>query len=134
MREAARHAAVGERVLLLVDETPFARTLIRRGWRIAQGLRADLVVAYLKRDPDQGVPAELSRTLELAEDLNARMCPLEGADAMAVLTAFIEAEGINHLILPYRRRTTLERLLRRSLADQLMIAVPHLDIHLVRGQ
>jgi two-component system sensor histidine kinase KdpD len=134
MREEARHAAVGEHVLVFVDETPLARTLIRRGWRIAQGLRGDLLVAYLKRDLDQAAQAELSRTLELAEDLNARVCPLEGTDAMAALTAFIEAEGVNHLVLPHRRRTALERLLRSSLADRLMIALPHLDVHLVGGQ
>jgi len=134
MREAARHAAVDERVLVFVDETPFSRTLIRRGWRVAQGLRADLLVAYLKRDIDQTAQAELSRTLDLAEDLNARVCPLAAADATATLTAFIEAEGVNHLILPYRRRTALDRLVKRSLADQLMIALPHLDVHLVGGQ
>jgi two-component system sensor histidine kinase KdpD len=134
MREAARHAAVDERVLVLVDETPFSRTLIRRGWRIAQGLRAEMLVAYLKRDVDQAAQAELSRTLDLAEDLNARVCPLEAADAAAALTAFIEAEGVNHLILPHRPRTALDRLVKRSLTDQLMIALPHLDVHLVGGQ
>jgi len=134
MRQTARHAAVAEHVLVFADETPFARTLIRRGWRIAQGLRGDLLVAYLKQDLDQAAQTELSRTLELAEDLNARVCPLEGTDVVAALTAFIEAEGINHLILPHRRRTALERLLGRSLADQLMIALPHLDVHLVGGQ
>jgi two-component system sensor histidine kinase KdpD len=134
MREEARHAAVGEHVLVFVDETPLARTLIRHGWRFAQGLRGDLLVAYLKRDLDERSQAELSRTLELAEDLNARVCPLEGADAVAALTAFIEAEGVNHLILPHRRRSALERLLVRSPADQLMSALPHLDVHLVAGQ
>jgi two-component system sensor histidine kinase KdpD len=134
MHEAARHAAVDEHVLVLVDETPFARTLIRRGWRLAQGLRADLLVAYLKRDLDEAAQTELSRTLDLAEDLNARLCPLEGADTTAALTAFIEAEGVNHLILPHHRRTGLDRILRSSLAEQLMVALPHLDVHLVGGQ
>jgi two-component system sensor histidine kinase KdpD len=134
MREAARQAAVDERVLVLIDETPFSRTLIRRGWRIAQGLRANLVVAYLKQDLDQAAQAELSRTLEMAEDLNARVHPLEGMDATAALIAFIQVEGINHLILPFRHRSAPERLLRRSLADQLMSALPHLDVHLVRYQ
>jgi two-component system sensor histidine kinase KdpD len=134
MREEARHAAVGEHVLVFVDETPLARTLVRRGWRIAQGLRADLLVAYLKRDRDERSQAELSRTLELAEDLNARVCALEGTNAIAALTIFIEEEGINQLVLPYRRRSALERLLRSSLADQLMAALPHLNVHFASGQ
>ena len=49
MREITqRRADVDEHVLVFVDESPFSRTLIRRGWRIAQGLHADLLVAYLQ--------------------------------------------------------------------------------------
>jgi two-component system sensor histidine kinase KdpD len=134
MRGAARHSAADERVLVFVDETPLARTLIRHGWRLAQGLRANLLVAYLKRDLDERAQAGLSRTLELAEDLNARVCPLEGTDAVPALKPFIETEGINHLILPHHRRSALKRLLVRSPADQLMSALPHLNVHLASGQ
>ena len=135
MREIARRRTeVDEHVLVLIDQRPFSRTLIRRGWRIAQGLHADLLVTYVRGELPEQEQRELSRTLELAEDLNARVIPHEGADSAAALAALITAEGVNHIVLPHRRRGAMQRLASRSLEDQLMLAVPNLDVHLVAGE
>jgi two-component system sensor histidine kinase KdpD len=133
MRESApkHHLEVEEHVLVFIDAGAFSRTLIRRGWRLAQALRADLYVAYMKRDRPDPVQLDLARTLELAEDLNARVFPLEAGDEGLALQSFITAHGVNHLVLPHNRRGAFERLLRRSLPDQLMLALPNLDILLV---
>jgi two-component system sensor histidine kinase KdpD len=132
MRETQRgHVEMDEHVLVFIDEAPASRTLIRRGWRIAQGLKADLLVTYVRRDIDEVRSAELSRSLDLAEDLNARIIPIEAADESTGLATLIAREGVNHVVLLHRPRGAFERLLKRSLADRLMRAVPHLDVHLV---
>jgi two-component system sensor histidine kinase KdpD len=133
MREAAvRSLDMDEHVMVLVDETPASRTLIRRGWRIAQGLKADLLVGYFKREVDEARHAELIKTLELAEDLNAHIHRLESTDDEAsAIAGFLHQNGINHIVLGHRKRSAVARLLSRSLADRLMLAVPHLDVHLV---
>lgn len=133
MREAAvRSLDMDEHVMVLVDETPASRTLIRRGWRIAQGLKADLLVGYFKRELDETRHAELIKTLELAEDLNAHIHPLEPtADDSSAIAGFLHENGVNHIVLPHRKRSAGARLLSRSLADRLMLAVPYLDVHLV---
>ena len=132
MREIARRKTdVDEHVLVLIDEAPFSRTLIRRAWRIAQGMHADLLVTYTRRELAEPAQRELARTLELAEDLNARVIPHDGADSADALAALITVEGVNHIVLPHRRRGALQRLSSRSLADQLMLTVPSLDVHLV---
>ncbi len=134
MREiTSRRADVDQHVLVYVDERTFSRTLIRRGWRIAQGLHADLLVAYVKHPIDGEAERELARTVELAEDLGARVLPLEAGSAAdaATLTALIQAEAVNHVVLAHERRGGLRRLVSRSLADQLMLASPHLDVHLI---
>jgi two-component system sensor histidine kinase KdpD len=132
MRESAvQRVEVEEHVLVFIDASPFSRTLIRRGWRIAQGLRADLLVAYLRREMSEREQTDLARTLELAEDLNARVFPLDSPDEATALRAFIEEEGVNHLVLAHRKRGGFTRLLKRSLADELMIAHANLDVHLV---
>ncbi len=110
MREAAKkRAEVEEHVLVFIDPSPFSRTLIRRGWRIAQGLRADLLVAYMRRDMSERQQGDLARTLELAEDLNARVFPLDAPDETVALKAFIEEERVGHLVLPHKRRGGLSR-------------------------
>ena len=132
MREITqRRAEVDEHVLVFIDESPFSRVLIRRGWRIAQGLHAGLTVAYLRRELSESAARELARTLELAEDLNARVFPLDSDDDASALRGLIAAEGVNHLVLKHRRRGGFARLLKRSLADRLMNALPDLDVHLV---
>jgi two-component system sensor histidine kinase KdpD len=136
MRETAReHLELDQHVLVVVDESPIARTLIRRGWRIAQGLKADLIVTYVRRDASDPQHAELIKTLDLAEDLNARIVPLDpGEDAGSALRSLIQMERINHAVLQHRPRGAFERLLKRSLVDRLMEEIPHLDVHLVSGQ
>jgi two-component system sensor histidine kinase KdpD len=134
MREAAvRSLEFDEHVMVLVDETPVSPTLVRRAWRIAQGLKADLHVAYFKRELDEPRHAQLIKTLEMAEDLNARIHRLEPAadDDASALASFLRANGVNHVVLPHRKRSAFARLVGRSLADRLMLAVPHLDVHLV---
>jgi two-component system, OmpR family, sensor histidine kinase KdpD len=136
MRESASRqpADVEEHVLVAVDAGAFSRTLIRRGWRLAQALRADLLVVYMKRERRDDEQLDLARTLELAEDLNARVFPLEAGDEALALQGFIAANGVNHLVLPYQRRSAFARLLKRSLPDQLMLALPNLDVLLVAEQ
>jgi two-component system sensor histidine kinase KdpD len=132
MRETAGTLIeLDEHVLVLIDESPAARTLVRRGWRIAQGLKADLLVAYFRRQTGDAQHAELIRTLDLAEDLNARIVPLSAEDEAAALAALIQRERVNHAVLMHKPRGAFERLLSRSLADRLMRAVPRLDVHLV---
>jgi K+-sensing histidine kinase KdpD len=88
-------------------------------------------VTYARRELGEAAQREFARTLELAEDLNARVIPYEGAESADRLATLIAAEGVNHVVLPHRRRGVLQRLASRSLADQLMLSVPDLDVHLV---
>jgi two-component system, OmpR family, sensor histidine kinase KdpD len=131
MRELTHQRAdVDEHVLAFVDGSPSSPVLIRRAWRIAQGLRSDLLVAYIRREMSESEQRELARTLELAEDLNAHVVPLEGDNAGQALTAFIKAEHVNHVVLTHRKRGLLARVAGRSLADQLMADLPDVELHL----
>jgi two-component system sensor histidine kinase KdpD len=121
---------VDEHVIVLVDTSPSSHALIRRGWRIAQGLRANLLVVYARREMGETDQRALARTLELAEDLNARVAPLEGDDVGRALAGLIRAERAHHVVLTHRGRGLFARLVRRSLADQLMADMPKLELHL----
>jgi two-component system sensor histidine kinase KdpD len=131
MREEKAHAEPDEKVLVFIDDRPAARTLIRHGWRLAQGLKAELLVTYVKRERSEQREHELARTLELAEDLNARIVPLQGEKDPVALSAFVQAESVNHIVLPVERRPGLARLFKRSMVDELADSVPHLAFHIV---
>lgn len=134
MRETAKlRAEPEEKVLVFVDDKPSDRTLIRHGWRLAQGMKAELLVAYMTRDRTQQQEGDLARTLDLAEDLNARVCPLKGDRDVPAVSAFVRAEGISHIVLLAEKRGALARLLHRSAAEELVAIAPHVDVHLVSG-
>lgn len=131
MREAAAPKDIDDHVLVLVDETPSARALVRRGWRIAQGLHADLIVAYhpVSTDPS----ADMARTLELAEDLNARILPMNATGGFEAISDAISQSAANHVLLAHRPRRGLLSLSQQSLADRLLARFPNVELHIVAG-
>jgi two-component system sensor histidine kinase KdpD len=133
MRETGREQeSLEDHVLVYIDSSPFARTLVRRAWRLAQALKGDLLVAYVKRDLSDEQETELARTIELAEDLNARVTALGGQDDAKALAALIGAEGVQHIVLPQEHRSSMGRL-KASLVDRLIAVEPNIEVHLVPG-
>jgi two-component system sensor histidine kinase KdpD len=130
MREAGVKAEVAERVLVLVDENPASRALLRHAWRLAQGLDAELLIAYFRKDRTDAEERELARVLELAEDLNGQIRPLEGLDEASALAGFLAAEGVHHLVLQRESRKPLAGFVRPSLADRIVAKAPEVDVHL----
>jgi two-component system sensor histidine kinase KdpD len=130
-RDAQARPDIQEQVLVLIDDDQASRTLVRHGWRLAQGLHAELLVAYVKRDRQAEAQRELARTLELAEDLNARLCPLAGDDERSAVAAFAKAEGIEHIVIAARPEGTLLRVLGRTMVDALHKTVPNAVLHIV---
>jgi two-component system sensor histidine kinase KdpD len=135
MRELReRRADVEDRLLAYIDDTPFARTLIRRGWRLAQGLHAELLVAYVDRERGDAASRELARSLELAEDMTARVMPVQGdGGATDALLALVRAETVTHVVLAYQRAGMFERLTGHTQVDRLMTGLRGLEVHLVNA-
>ena len=117
----------GERVLVLVDNTPSSEVAIRRAWRLAHALNESLLVVYpaplLK---EQG----MTHILTVAADLNAETIELPGVNLERELLGAVKREHAGHVVLivqPARRRSFRSP----PLADRLLSAAPGLDLHLV---
>jgi two-component system sensor histidine kinase KdpD len=130
MLESQRKPDLAERVLVLVDEDPASRTLLRHAWRLAQGLDAELLIAYFRRDRKEAEERDLARVLELAEDLNGQIFPLEGLDEASALAGFLAAEHVHHIVLPREARKPLAGFVRPSLADRILTRAPDVNVHL----
>jgi two-component system sensor histidine kinase KdpD len=131
MRARKGRPDVEERVLVLIDDQPQSRTLIRHAWRLAQGFHAELLAAYLRKERGEAEERELARTLELAEDLNARIVPLEGEDYAKTISALIQIEAVDHVVLSQQRVPWRSRLFRRPLHEEVAAAAPQVEVHLV---
>ncbi len=118
-----------ERVLVLLDNTRASERALRRAWRMAHAYDGELFAAYpaaLKRE------AGMVHILTVAQDLNAEVRELPGIDLEAELGAIIRNENILHVTLIDRPGRGLLR--RRTLAERLLRAHPHLAVHLVAAE
>ncbi len=118
----------GERGLVLLDNTEASEVAVRRAWRLANAVHGELIAAYpatLLRE--QG----MTRILSVAMDLNAVLRELPGVDLKAELFHLIRAEHVGHVTLIAERPARLPILRRATLAQWLLDAMPHLDVHLV---
>jgi two-component system sensor histidine kinase KdpD len=93
-----------ERVLLLVGPEPSSAALIRRGRRVADGLRAECLAVCVSRTSDLGALAtdkrkRLERHLNFARALQIETRVLEGRDAARTLLAFAEANGVTQIFV-----------------------------------
>ncbi len=125
--------AATERIMVAVDQRPFSKDLIRRGWHLARGLKASLLAVHV-HDTAHPLPPEdearLHDNLELAEDLGAEMITVEAGDIAETLARLAQERHITQIVLGSSPRSVWQELRRPSIARRLQQRVSQ-DIHLV---
>jgi two-component system sensor histidine kinase KdpD len=126
--------AVGERLLALIEPYPGAQRLVRRAWRSARRLGADLDLLWV-RPPGRELSEEQELSLralrQLASVLGATLI-LEESDERASAIARVASERGSTYILMGRARPArgLARL-RTPLPQRLMELLPGVDVRVV---
>jgi two-component system sensor histidine kinase KdpD len=131
--------AIAERLLALVTLEPYSERVVRRAWRSAQRLDAELDVLVV-RPPGRAPSPEDRKRLEelrrLVSMLGARVRVEEGEDVAAVAIDVARELGATYVLMgtPAPRRG-LSRLTSsisdRSLLGRLLQGLPGVDIRLV---
>jgi two-component system sensor histidine kinase KdpD len=134
LAEGAATQAVGERLLALIKPTPRAQRLVRRAWRSAQRLGADLDLLWVKR-PGHQPSAEEQNQLDaigrLAAVLGANLMIEEGDDVARTVKEVAEEKGSTYVMIGTPRpRTGLDRF-RPALPTRLLEALPGVDLRVV---
>jgi two-component system sensor histidine kinase KdpD len=126
--------AVAERVLALVEPDPRSQRLVRRAWRSAQRLGAELDLLYVAppgSDPTAEQREQLGALGRLANVLGARLLVEEGDDTVAVAAAVAAERGTTYVLIGQPRpRTGLGRL-RESMVERLIRKLPGVDVRVV---
>jgi two-component system, OmpR family, sensor histidine kinase KdpD len=134
MIDSAATQAVGERLLALVKPTPRSQRLVRRAWRSAQRLAADLDLLYVKRpgqqlsDEEKGQIKAIQR---LAAVLGARLMIEEGDDLIQTVRKVAEEHGSTYVLIGTPSPRTGLNGFRPSMATRLIEALPGIDIRVV---
>lgn len=130
---------VAERIMVAVDHRPNGKALIRRGWRLAAALKAELLVVHVEqvrgRRRTQAMEDErqLRSTLQLADELGATVIRLRGTVAEQLIEC-IQARHVSHLVVGQPTHGRLAELFRGSVPATLLREVPGLDVHIMASE
>ena len=126
--------AVGERLLALVEPYPGAQRLVRRAWRSAQRLGADLDLLWV-RPPGPNLSDEQERSLtglqQLASVLGVHMLIEESDDVPATVAQIARKRGTTYVLLGRSRPARGLARLRAPLPQRLMELLPGVDVRIV---
>ncbi|HEY1593095.1 MAG TPA: histidine kinase [Solirubrobacteraceae bacterium] len=126
--------AVGERLLALVEPYPGAQRLVRRAWRSAQRLGAELDLLWVQ-PPSGALSEEQDRSLaalrQLASLLGAHVLVEESDDVAASVAEVARRQHSTYILMGASRPARGLARLRTPLPQRLMELAPGVDVRIV---
>ena len=126
--------AISERLLALIEPYPGTQRLVRRAWRSAQRLGAQLDLLWI-RPPGPALSDEQEGSLralrELASVLGARLLVEESDDVAAAVAEVARRQGTTYVLLGRSRPARGLARLRTPLPQRLMELLPGVDVRIV---
>jgi two-component system sensor histidine kinase KdpD len=126
--------AVAERVLALVEPQPRSQRVMRRAWRSAQRLGAEIDALWMRRPGQQLSPedaTQLAALRRLASILGVHFLEEEGDDLVETVRRIATERGSTYVFVgtPDERRWV--EIVRGSLVSRMIRELPGIDIRVV---
>jgi two-component system sensor histidine kinase KdpD len=133
MIDNAAPAAVGERLLALVTPAPKSQRVVRRAWRSAQRLGAELDVLWVAdHEPDATEQEQLEALRRLSSVLGAHLLVEHGDDVATVTQRVAQDRGTTYVLMGTPKpRGALRRLTQSALPYRLLALLPGVDLRIV---
>jgi len=133
MLESAAPQAVGERLLALVKPSPESQRLVRRAWRSAQRLQAELDILWVRsHEPDAREREQLDGLRRLATLLGAHLLVVAGDDVAETVRQVAAERGTTYMLMGTPRpRNALRRVATPALPFRLLQLLPGVDLRIV---
>ncbi len=123
---------VQERVMVCISPGMPSQVLLRRGWRIARRLQADIVAVYVQNEHvTAGQQKILDEALALAQRLNMRVEKLQGKQVADVLANYAIDHQATSILIGHSRRGRWHELLYGSVVNRLLAQVREIDVLVV---
>ncbi|WP_191560227.1 KdpD-like non-kinase potassium sensor [Metabacillus idriensis] len=131
---------VHEKILVCVQYGPTAEKLIRRGWRMANRLKAHLYILNVTKDSPETFSQEMREKTEqwhnLAAQFNAVFL-LEQQNSRKPAQVIIDIANQHHItqiLLGQSARTRWEEIRKGSIVNTIMRKTSNIDIHIVSDE
>jgi two-component system sensor histidine kinase KdpD len=132
LMDRAAPQAVGERLLALVTPQPASQRIVRRAWRSAQRLGAELdVLIVLDGEPSDAEREQIDAFRRLASLLGATVIVEEGDDVADVAAQVARERRSTYVLIGTPAPRTGLRRFSEPLTDRLLRAMPGVDIRIV---
>jgi two-component system sensor histidine kinase KdpD len=125
--------AVGERLLALIKPQATSQRIVRRAWRSAQRLGAELDLLWVAdHDPSPEEQDQLDALRRLASVLGAHLLVERGEDVVMITQRVAHERGTTYVLMGTPQpRSPLRRLTRPALPYRLLAALPGVDLRIV---
>jgi two-component system sensor histidine kinase KdpD len=125
----------GERLMVCIGPSPYAKQLLRKGYNIAKDAHAEWYAAYvstpaLKEMSDKD-KAYIAEALNLAEELGAKIVTLSGTDVASEILRFAREYNINHIVIGKPLHSMLLGFWKGSPASRLLHTPSEFELHLI---
>lgn len=125
--------AIGERLLALITPQPQSQRVVRRAWRSAQRLGAELDLLWVTdHDPNHEEQQQLDALRRLASVLGAHLLIEHGDDIARVTQRIAHERGTTYILIGAPKpRNALRRLTQPALPFRLLALLPSVDLRIV---
>jgi len=125
----------GDRVTVGVTDDPKAQQWLRRGWRMADRMQAELLAVFVETPAWHRATPEQRRRLEanlqFAEDLGARIVRISGDDVARELARIAPEENVARIVVGHSRKGRWHHLFRGSILHDLLRLTSDIDVLVV---
>jgi len=130
--------AVGERLVVAVNELPSADGLVRGAKRIADALRAPWTALHVETPRERGFGEDerrrLAAALNLASQLGATVVSVPAESAVEGIKSYVAEARATQLIVGKSMRSRLFELRHGSVVDRLVRETPGVAVHVLPMQ
>jgi two-component system, OmpR family, sensor histidine kinase KdpD len=120
-----------ERVLVCVTPRGPSEDLIRRGARVAQRARGDLLVVHVRERDDEESHAWLSEIDRLIRDLGGELQVVDADDPVEGVLGLAYRQYVTQIVIGEPLRSRWQELFRGSFVNRLIRRATNIDIHVI---
>jgi two-component system sensor histidine kinase KdpD len=120
-----------ERVLVCISRPALGIDLVRRGARIAQRARGDLLVVHVRERDDAAATAWLEDARALVRDLGGELHVIDADDPVEGVLGFAYRQFVTQIVVGEPLRSRWQELLRGSFVNDLIRKASNIDIHVM---
>jgi two-component system sensor histidine kinase KdpD len=125
----------GERLMVCIAPSPYAKQLLRKGYTIAKEAHAEWYAVHVStpslKEMSDNDKAYIAEALNLAEELGGKIATLSGTDIAKEILRFAGEYNINHIVIGKPLHSMLLGFWKGSPASRLLHTPSEFELHLI---